>query len=273
MTLVERLLKEIEESGSFDDAWVRLYQGPLDVGDKVNEATYTVVPLRRGRGGAAGSQDPLALLVADRHHRHQLPPLPEGVRAGGCGGCFSVRSPPGRSLDAAVLRRGGWGEEASELALACVCSTYHPVGCFIWQGPSPPREDDGDFVRFYCPKCGAEDIWFAHVGDGVAGVLDWENPPQAADDQQPSLEAPPVPDLSGCERPSHPWVRSRQPWTSPPAGFAHWAVARRFRSTSWAGSVRISVLPEPWQKPASQGSAEPGRAQPAGRDGGLERRV
>lgn len=97
-----------------------------------------------------------------------------------------------------------WGEVASDLALACLALSHHPAGCQIHQAPYPPR-DRGDFVRFHCWECGAEEIWFAHAGDGVAAIRDDGPGPVAPDPNQPSPQAPPFPDLSAWQRREHPW--------------------------------------------------------------------
>src|SRR5262245_14520614 len=208
---MDRLLAQIEQSGSFDEAWTHLFQGPLQLGERATRATYRILP---HVVAVAEKQDPASLRefwlqVAHIAATFNYPgkncepePIPVDLDA-----AFRTALVHAESLALQCFAATEWGERASDLALACLALSHHPVGCLIWQGPSPPRNDGSgnDFVRFFCRQCGAEDIWFDHVGDGVAAVLEWKNPPLVPEPNQPSLQAPAVPGWSRWRRPSHRW--------------------------------------------------------------------
>ncbi len=208
MSQIDRLLEEIEQSGSFGGAWTRLYEGPLQLGEVINEATHTVLPRVVA---LAERQDPetlshfwwrIAYIATSLNYpgMHSKPvPVPANQEAS-----FRATLLKAESLALHCFCAADWGEEASDLALACLALSGHPVGCQIWQAPFAPREGR-EFVRFHCWECGAYEIWFAHVGDGVAVVGDDGSVAGVPDLEQPSPEVPPVPDLSMWQRPSHPW--------------------------------------------------------------------
>jgi hypothetical protein len=206
---IDHFLEEIERSGAFGDAWTRLYEGPLLLGETITEVTYAVLPRVVA---LAERQDPrtllhfwwrIAFIVSNFNYPgiHSKPaPVPADLDEG-----FRNALLRAECLALQCFSATEWGEEASDLAIACLALSGHPVGCQIWQAPSPPREGRGDFVRFHCWECGADEVWFAHAGDGVAAAREDESGPKVPDLGQPAPQAPPVPDLSRWQRSDHPW--------------------------------------------------------------------
>ena len=204
-----RLLRQMESASTFAEAWNWLYEGPLELGEVCNEATYAVLP---HAVMLAAKQDPRTLsqfwwriaYIANSYHDPGIQckpmPIPPDLEAG-----FRAAMRVAESLAIRCFCCREWQEEASDLAIACLALSHHPVGGMIWQAPYPPKYGP-EFVRFDCLQCGEEELWFTHTGDGIAAILDEDAVPTEPDPDQPEPQAPPLPDLSAIRRLNHPWL-------------------------------------------------------------------
>jgi len=217
---VVALLKEIQESREFGKAWEALYQGPILHQGTVYTSTYAALPhvvalaAELNPIGLADFWIGLGFIVAHFIYPNVLPQrtgIPDDLE-------FGVRSAIRAAEPLAVqsFYATDWSQpsatygvnQASELALACLALSRHPVGHLLVRGPSAPRPGkefiSQDFVSLTCLECEAE-LEFFHAGDGIVEYNHRPPGPVHPDPDQPEPQAPRVPDLSATRRRVHPW--------------------------------------------------------------------
>lgn len=215
---VPRLLREIQEQGTFGTAWEKLHGGPILHQGTVYEATYAALP---HVVAMAAQRDPRTLgrfwidigfIVASFvYPREYLKPVPADL-APGLRAALRAAEP----LAVTGFRAREWGldpgevgvEMASYLALACLTLSRHLVGDLIWAFPHATRPGKPfikqDFVRAMCRACEAE-LEFFHAGEGIVEYQHRGSRPGRPDPDQPEPQPPPVPSLASARRASHPW--------------------------------------------------------------------
>jgi hypothetical protein len=217
---VPRLLRQIQEEGTFGEAWERLVGGPILHQGTVYQSTYAALP---HLVAIAAEQDPRTLarfwtdagfIVASFVYTGLRPgptPIPAALKEG-----VAAALRAAEPLAVRCFRAREWGlektetgvETASYLALACLALARHPVGALIRTFLHAPRPGQPftkqQFVNAMCGECQAE-LEFFHAGDGIIEYQFHRDGKVRPDPEQPEPEAPEVPDLTKAKRADHPW--------------------------------------------------------------------